>query len=82
MNSEGFDELTPTVVCTTFSPGSVIANMNVFVENSDTSAIDQQNLITESVNTIAMSSPFFDSSSIEVNNKGKTFLRLSLCAAL
>ena len=74
-NFSEFDSLTPTVICDEIRAGSVIVDLNIYLNDTETSAFDQQNLIEDSLVVLASSSQgFFDSSSTIVENTGTTKL--------
>ncbi|XP_071492953.1 uncharacterized protein [Diadema antillarum] len=64
-------ETPPTVVCSRLTSGSVVADMNIFIEgDSDSSAVTLESQIQESMSSLAdMSNGYLDASTIRVQNK-------------
>ena len=53
LNSAGFEDLNPAVVPSNLREGSVISNLNVYLEDDDTSAFALQDLVSSSFEMLA-----------------------------
>ena len=76
-NSNQLNGLAPTVICDEIRAGSVIVDANIYLNDTETSALDQQILIKDSLGSLGNSSQgFFDSSQIIVQSTGNISLNV------
>ena len=63
------------MICNEIRAGSVIADLNIYLNNTDVSALDQQAVVEDSLMSLAnLSEGFFDSSRIIIQSTGKKYM--------
>ena len=72
-NTPSIKELSPLVVCSDLtSQGGVIADLNVYIKNSNLTAFHELDLVSQALDRLAENSNgFLDVSSVEIENTGK-----------